>query len=152
MSDVEQLGGKFLLYVLTAGTVESPTWTKIGGQRKGKLGRKRDVVKAQHKDSFPNYRKVRGYRDWTFDFDGVWITDNDTGVQDAGLKYLQECDNIGEDACIQVVTPIDGEPAGTGSTYTGYAVVAELDIDGPHDNLITYTGKLEINGDMTFEE
>lgn len=152
MSDVEQLGGKFLLYVNTSGNNSAPTWTKVGGQRKGKLGRKRDVVKAQHKDSFPNYRKVRGYKDWTFDFDGVWITDDSTGIQDAGLKQLYECDDDGEDAYVQIVTPIDGEPAGTGSTYTGYAVVAELDIDGPHDNLITYTGKLEGNGAITFDE
>jgi len=152
MSDVEQLGGKFLLYVNTAATDATPTWTKVGGQRKGKLGRKRDVVKAQHKDSFPEYRKVRGYRDWTFDFDGVWITDNSTGIQDAGFKKLQECDDDGVDAYVQIVTPVDTLPAGSGSTYTGHVVVAELDIDGPHDNLITYTGKLEGNGAVTFDE
>jgi predicted secreted protein len=152
MTDVEQLGGKFLLYVNTSGNDASPTWTKVGGQRKGKFGRKRDVVKAQHKDSFPDFRKVRGYREKIFDFDGVWITDSDTGVQDAGLKQLQYCDDNDEDAYIQIVTPIESQPAGTGSTYTGYAVVGELDIDGPHDNVITYTGKLEFNGAVTFDE
>jgi predicted secreted protein len=152
MTDVEQLGGKFLLYVNTSGNDASPTWTKVGGQRKGKFGRKRDVVKAQHKDSFPDFRKVRGYREKIFDFDGVWITDSDTGVQDAGLKQLQYCDDNDEDAYVQIVTPIESQPAGTGSTYTGYAVVGELDIDGPHDNVITYTGKLEFNGAVTFDE
>jgi predicted secreted protein len=152
MTDVEQLGGKFLLYVNTSGNDATPTWTKVGGQRKGKFGRKRDVVKAQHKDSFPDFRKVRGYREKIFDFDGVWITDSDTGVQDAGLKQLQYCDDFDEDAYVQIVTPIESQPAGMGSTYTGWVVVGELDIDGPHDNVITYTGKLEFNGPVTFDE
>lgn len=152
MSDVEQLGGKFLLYVNTSGDNDAPDWTKVGGQRKGKFGRKRDVVKAQHKDSFPWYRKVRGYKEWVFDFDGVWITDGDTGIQDAGIRKMQQCFDEDEDPYVQIVTPIEDEPAGEGSTYTGETVLAEFDIDGPHDNLITYTGKLEGNGEYVFDE
>ena len=71
MTNTEQLGGKFLLYINTSGDDTNPTWTKVAGQRKGSFGRTGDVVKAQHKDSFPWYRVVRGYIQWTFDFDGV---------------------------------------------------------------------------------
>ena len=148
---IEQLGGKFLLYVDTTGI---PTWTKVEGQRKGKFDRKVDVVKAQHKDSFPWYRKVSAYKDWTFDFDGVWITDDSTGIQATGIKYLQSCyeelDEVSVD--VQIVTPQYSEEAGVGSTYTGNVILAEFAIDGPHDNLITYTGKLEGNGAYTFDE
>ena len=149
----EMLGGKFLCYINTgANETNLLTWTKIAGQRKGKFERKADVVKAQHKDSFPWYRKVQGFIEWTFDFDGVWIIDSETGIQDAGIKKMGECFENEEEAYVQIVTPMYDEPAGEGSTYTGHAIVGDFSIDGPHDNLITYTGKLEGNGAYVFDE
>ena len=154
----EQLGGKFLLYIMTAGTVggtgpETPVFTKVAGQRKGSFGRTGDVIKAQHKDSFPWYWVVRGFIQWTFDFDGVWITDDSTGAMDPSLVALQDAfeesgsyDNDEGQIYVQIVTPKYGEHAGTGSTYTGWAIISDFSLDGPHDNLITYTGKLTGNG------
>ena len=149
----EQLGGKFLLYVNT-GSDESTnlTWTKIGGQRKGNFGEPSDIVKAQHKDSFPWYRKVYGYIDWTFDFDGVWMSDDTTGVQEPGISQMQNLWDTQTDAYVKIVTPINGAAAGNGAYYTGHAVIATFSLDGPHDNLITYTGKLEGNGAFVFTE
>ena len=150
---VEQLGGKFLLYVNT-GIDESTNvhWTKVEGQRKGTFGRVADIVKAQHKDSFPWYRKVYGYIDWTFDFDGVWMSDDTTGVQEPGIQQMQALWDTQTDAYVKIVTPIQGEVAGNGGYYIGHAVIASFSLDGPHDNLITYTGKLEGNGSFTFTE
>ena len=150
---VEQLGGKFLLYVNT-GSDESTnlTWTKIGGQRKGSFGEPSDIVKAQHKDSFPYYNKIYGYMEWTFDFDGVWLTDDSTGIEDPGLKYLRYLKRNQIKAYVKIVTPINGAAAGNGSSYTGHALIASLVTDGPHDNVITYTGKLEGSGTYVFTE
>ena len=146
------MGGKFLVYVNTSGDDDNPTWTKIGGQRKGSFGRTADVIKAQHKDSFPWYRKLSGFIQWTFDFDGVWIIDSDTGIQDEGIRFMQECWSNSIEVYIQVVTPRYEQAAGQGSTYTGNAIIADFGLDGPHDNLITYTGKLEGNGEYLYVE
>lgn len=148
----EMLGGKFLLYVMTVGTPADPTFTKLGGQRKGNFTRTADVIKAQHKDSFPWYRKVQGFIQWNFDFDGVWIIDSETGVQDEGIRKMQELWAASEEAYVRIITPRYDEPAPAGSSYTGYAIIGEFSIDGPHDNLITYTGKLEGNGEYLFVE
>ena len=148
----EMLGGKFLLYVNTSGDDDNPTWTKIGGQQKGTFARTADVIKAQHKDSFPWYRKLSGFIQWTFDFDGVWIIDSDTGIQDEGIRFMQECWSNSLEVYVQVVTPMYEQEAGKGSTYTGHAIIADFGLDGPHDNLITYTGKLEGNGEYLYVE
>ena len=149
----EMLGGKFLLYVNTGADEDTNlTWTKIGGQRKGTFGRTADVIKAQHKDSFPWYRKLQGYIQWTFDFDGVWLIDSSTGIQDVGIKKMQELWTAQEEAYIQLVVPMYDSAAGEGSTYTGHAIIADFSLDGPHDNLITYTGKLEGNGSYLYVE
>jgi len=150
----EYLGGKFLVSVNTSGDDDNPTWTHVGGQRKGNFGRKADVVKAQHKDSFPWYRKVYGYIDWTFDFDGVWLQDNESHIQDEGIKKMQELWNAQEDAYVRISTP-PATPTGAvgdGSNYYGHAVIADFTLDGPHDNVVTYTGKLEGNGSYLFVE
>jgi len=150
---VEQLGGKFLLYVNTG--IDETTnvhWTKVEGQRKGTFGRTADVVKAQHKDSFPWYRSVYGYIQWTFQFDGVWMSDDSTGAQEPGIAQMQALWDTQTDAYVKIITPIQGEVAGNGGYYLGHAIVSTFSLDGPHDNLITYTGVLTGNGAFTFTE
>jgi len=77
---------------------------------------------------------------------------------DPSLVALQDAyeesgsyDNDEGQIYIQIVTPYYGQDAGVGSTYTGQAIISDFSLDGPHDNLITYTGKLTGNGEYVFE-
>ena len=80
------------------------------------------------------------------------MSDDTTGVQEPGITQMQNLWNTQTNAYVKIVTPINGAAAGNGAYYTGHAIVATFSMDGPHDNLITYTGKLEGNGAFVFTE
>ena len=90
MVNTEILGATQLVFFNT-GTVNTPIWTKIEGQRKGDLKRPKKTVDAMHKDTFPWEKPISAYRGWSVDLDGVWITDSVTGLQAPGIRYCQYC-------------------------------------------------------------
>ena len=129
------VGKDFLLYINT-GTVETPNWTLVGGQRNSSLNRSADSVDVSHKTS-GGWKSTRaGLRSWSIDLDGLVL------LQDAGVEALETAFNEGKEVHVKFKYP-------DGKYRDGWAAITELSIDTPHDGEASVSGKLEGTGPLS---
>ena len=128
-------GVDFVIYVNT-GTVESPVWTQVAGQRGATLNRSMDPIDATSKDSQGWMEYLDGLREWSIDFDGL-VSEDDTAQQ-----KLEDASHNGDSVMVKIETP-------GGSTYEGTGYITDLTLEAPYDAEAVYSGTVTGSGALT---
>jgi TP901-1 family phage major tail protein len=128
--------GKDYLLSVNTGTVGTPVWTLIGGQRSSDLSRKAASIDATHKTSGGWTTTLPGLRSWSIDLSGLVL------LQDPGLQALEQAFNYGLQVNIQLMYP-------DGTVQTGWASITDFSNTNPHDGAATLKGTLEGVGAIT---
>lgn len=128
-------GINFLLKVNT-GTEQTPSYTKVAGQRGGTLNRSRDTIDETSKDGEGWVEKDYGLGEWSIDADGLLVYD------DVGYAAL-------EDAFMNETKIKAQWVQGNGDLYEGDVVVTDFPQEGPYDSEATYSVTLEGSGKPT---
>lgn len=128
-------GVDFVIKVNT-GTVGSPVWTKVAGQRGGKLTRGADELDLTSKDGNGWEDVDYGLLNWGIESDGL-LTEGD-----AGYVALENAFMGKQKIMVHMLT------AG-GTKYQGTAMITDFPIDAPHDDLVTYEFKLKGAGALS---
>ena len=99
---------------VNTGTVGSPTWTKVGGQKDATFERGAATIDTTDKDSGGDEEHLASTRNWSIGFDAFLIEDN------AGFLEVEAAYNAGTLKQFQIITPA--------ATYMGIASVESLSI------------------------
>lgn len=99
---------------VNTGTVGSPTWTKVGGQKDATFDRGHATIDTTDKDSGGDEEHLVSTRNWSISFDAFLIEDN------AGFLEVEAAFDAGTLKQFQVITPA--------ATYMGTASVESLSI------------------------
>ncbi len=99
---------------VNTGTVGSPTWTKVGGQKDATFDRGHATIDTTDKDSGGDEEHLASTRNWGFSFDAFLIED------DAGFLEVEAAFDAGTLKQFQFITP--------GFAYMGLASVESLSI------------------------
>lgn len=129
------VGKDYLLYVNT-GTVNSPTWTLVGGQRGASLARTADSIDISHKTSGGWKSMKAGLRGWSIDLDGLVL------LQDPGVQALEEAFMGGLEVHIKLEYP-------DGTVQTGWGSLTDFSMEAPHDGEASLKGTIEGNGALS---
>lgn len=122
-------GKDYFLYINT-GTVETPVWQKIGGQRNSPLNQKADTIDVSHKMSGGYKSTIAGLRGWDISLDALAMLD------DPGVDALEYAYDNSKQVNIKFERP-------DGKYKTGWAGVTEFSLEPPHDGEATIKGTLE---------
>lgn len=125
-------GIDFVINVNT-GTDALSVWTKVGGQRGASLSRSADTFEATTKDSLGWKEFEAGFKEWSIEADGLVLT------SDVAYTALETAYTTGAKVKVQIED-------GSGSDYAGFAIVTDLPIDMPYDDLVTYSCTLQGTG------
>lgn len=126
-------GIDFLVKVNT-GTVQTPVWTTIGGQRNATLNLGGADVDVTSKDGNDWEEVLPGLRNWSLDFDGLWI-ENDTALEALETAFFGN-----QTVQIELTTH-------SGAIYAGYALV-RLKYSAPMEEA-TISGTFRGTGPLT---
>ena len=129
-------GKDYLLYVATAGTEQSPTWTLVGGQRSGGLNRQADEIDASCKTDNGWKAVLPGLKSWNIDLENLYVM-NDTGAAFVEEAFL-------ESALIMVKFKYADNSYVTGKCY-----VTNCSLATPHTDVATMTCTLSGVGGLT---
>lgn len=127
--------GLDILISVNTGTTELPAWTVVGGQRGATLGRSAETFDATSKDSDGWKEFEAGLKEWSIEADGLLIE------TDEGYQALEEAYLNSEKVMVQIAST-------TGAKYSGLAVVTDLPIEAPYDDLATYSCTLTGTGTL----
>lgn len=130
-----EVSGVDILLALNTGTVESPVWTVIGGQRGATLSRTSEVADARHKSSGAWPNRVTTFLDWSVQGDAVYIQNDTT------LEALRAAWRNRENVQVQVQHP-------NGIVETGFAVIADNSLSAPHTDVATVAINLQGNSPL----
>lgn len=123
-------GVNFLVYVNT-GTAQSPTWTKVAGQRGGTFSRGYDTIDITSKDNNGWQDEEYGNANWSIEADGLLVED------DAGFLALEDAFDNAEYVLVRFQTQ-------AGNNYEGSAIISDFSVEAPYDDTATYS--LTLNG------
>lgn len=110
--------------------------TLIGGQRGATMRHATEIADAKHKSSGAWQNRVQTFLDWSISGDAVIIED------DACRTELRRAWRAREDVEVEIRYP-------DGILERGFAVIADLSDNAPHDNVATMTIDLQGNGTLT---
>ena len=132
----ESRGIDFLIYINT-GTVDSPTWTKVAGQRGGTFNLSSDEIDLSSKDNYGFSDRDYGTQEWSIDGDGVFIEGDNShdAILDAFLAR--------QPLLVRWTFP-------SGKSYEGRAIITDFPIEAPYDDVATYS--LTLMGKGPFRE
>ena len=130
-----EVGKDFLLY-LNLGTVGSPTWTLIGGQRNSSLGRTADSIDLSNKSNNGWKSFKPGMRGWSLDLDGLIV------LSDSGFAAMEYAFQNGKELHCQMKYP-------DGTVQEGWGGLTDFSLDTPHDGEASLKGTIEGNGPLT---
>ena len=99
---------------VNTGTVGSPSWTKVGGQKDATFDRGAGTIDTTDKDSGGDEEHLASTRNWGFSFDAFLIEDN------AGFLEVEAAYDAGTLKQFQLITPAH--------TYMGTASVESLSV------------------------
>lgn len=128
--------GKDTLLSINKGTVATPAWVVIGGQRNTPLTRKAATLDASHKASGNWKTTVPGMLEWSIAYSGLQIASDD------GLKMLDYLFTHRQQAHVKITYK-------DGSYRTGWASVTEYDDDNAHDAIATVKVTLSGVGEIS---
>ncbi|NLT36769.1 MAG: hypothetical protein GXX95_01225 [Methanomassiliicoccus sp.] len=126
------VSGCDIIIKANTGTVQSPTWTDVGGQRGATLSEENEMIENTSKLSTGKMKEFKyGFGSWSVSADGVWIDD------DAGYLALQSA--LRNKTNVQLEIYVEGT-----ATLLGTALLKSRDLEGPYDDEATY--KIEFQG------
>lgn len=128
-------GVNFLIFVNT-GTVATPVWTKVAGQKGGSFNRSADTLDLTSKDNYGWADADYGVKSWEISGDGILVED------DAGYLALETAFNNSDFVMVRWQTA-------AGAKYEGEAVITDFPVDAPYDDLATYSITLTGKGAPT---
>lgn len=129
------LGVDFLLYVNT-GTADTPNYIKVAGQRGATLTRENETIDASSKDNAGWSDDEYGMSTWTIEGEGVIVED------DQAFRALEE-------AFMNRLTLLARFQTAAGNKYEGQALVTNLTLEAPYDDMATYSLTLQGKGAYT---
>lgn len=110
-------------------------FVKVGGQRGATLNRSADTLETTSKDSDGFKEFESAFKEWSIDADGLYVTD------DIGFQALEDSFMNGTKLKVQLATP-------SGEQYEGMAVITDLPIEAPYDDMATYSVTLQGSGKL----
>ena len=125
--------GKDFLLKINTGTVETPTWTLIGGQRSASLSRSADEIDVSNKTNDGWKATKAGLRSWSIDLDGLVL------LSDTGLAALEQAFMEGAEINVQLAYP-------DATTQMGWGSLTDFSMETPHDGEATIKGTISGNG------
>jgi len=127
-----KIKGENIFVKVNTGTVGSPVWTKVGGQKDASMSRSLEEIDVTDKDSSGWKEYLTGSRGVEIEFDGFLIEDN------AG--FLEMCKGFEErkELMLQLITPT--------KTYQGTFNIGEDGIEGPLDDAGAFSFSLKLTG------
>lgn len=142
----EQRGIDIKLYVETAVGV----YTLVGGLRNVSMSISGESIDASHAGTGGWRKKLAGMREWEASADTVLLMDLAAGGYGAAFAALktkmQGADVVGGNVIgVQIEWP-------DGSTDTGKAILTELSMEGPYDDVAEGSITLEGSGPLVYEE
>jgi TP901-1 family phage major tail protein len=126
------VGKDYLLYVNT-GTVGSPTWTLIGGQKSSDLNRTAESIDVSHKTTGGWKSNKAGLRGWSIDLSGLLL------LQDDGIAALDAAFTAGVEINIKLEYP-------DGTVRTGWGSLTDFSETNADDGAAEIKGTIEGNG------
>lgn len=129
--------GKLFLIKANTGTVESPEYTAILGQRGGSLSLGTDTTDTTSKDSGNWTENKPTYNNWSVSLDGL-LSETDTAITNLRTEHA-----AGNQVMLQSEMP-------NGDMYEGLATITSLEFEGSHDDEVTYSIELEGSGELAF--
>jgi len=105
---------------VNTGTVGSPVWTKVGGQRGATITPGLSDIDVTDKDNEGWMDNLAGLRSFDVEFDAFLIED------DAGFLEVKKGFWERKDLHCQIITPA--------KTYTGLFRLTEMPMEAPHDD------------------
>lgn len=131
-------GIDFLLYVDTSAT-QTPTWTKVAGQKGATLNRSSETIEITSKDSVGFKDFEYGFKEWSIEADGL-LVDADTGYGKLETAFM-----AGAKLKVQIKSV-------TGEIYDGLVLITDLPIEMPYDDMVTFSVTLQGAGALTKTE
>ena len=125
----------FIIKVNT-GTIASPVYTTVGGQRNATLSMGTDEIDVTDKASSNWHEGLPSIRNWSIEGDGLLVQD------DSGLQELEDAFIGGEKIKVQLLTA-------SGKTYTGDAILTDFSYEAPYDDAATASYTLTGSGALT---
>lgn len=131
MSDPTPVVGANILIKANTGTISSPTFVSLGGQRGATLRRSASTIDTSCKTNNGWKTSNVGLKEWGIDADGIIVVSND------GYDKIKQCFDARETVQVAIDIPETSE------RYYGLAVIVDFPIDAPYDQAATYKLKLE---------
>ncbi len=128
--------GKDYKLSINTGTVQTPVWTKVGGQRNSPLNQTADTIDVTHKESGGYKSTIAGLKGWDISLDGLAMLD------DPGVDAIEYAYDKSKQVNIKFERP-------DGKYKTGWASVTEFSLDVSHDGEATISGSLEGVGPLS---
>ena len=128
-----QIKGIDFLISINTGTDAAPVYTKVGGQRGATLNRSAETLESTNKDSGDFKEFEYSFKEWSVDADGLLVVD------DAGFTALEKAFMDSKKVKVQVGLP-------SGMKYEGLAIITDLPIEMPYDDLVTYSSTFQGSG------
>lgn len=128
-------GVNFLLYVNT-GTAQTPTYTKVAGQKGGTFNRSSDTLDLTSKDNAGWQDEDYGTASWSIEADGLLVE------SDTGYTALEDAFDNKEFVLVRWETA-------AGNKYEGSAIITDFSTEAPYDDNATYSITLNGKGQYT---
>lgn len=128
-------GVDILLYVNT-GTVASPVWTAVGGQRGCTLNRSADEIDASDKTTGGWKKTLPGLLNWSMDCDAV-LLDSDNAYDALESAYENRTSVL-----VKMERP-------DGRKYQGEAHITDFPMEAPQDDVASISITLSGKGALT---
>lgn len=110
-------------------------FVKVGGQRGATLNRSADTLETTSKDSDGFKEFESAFKEWSIDADGLYV------AGDTGFQALEDSFMNGTKLKVQLAMP-------SGEQYEGMAVITDLPIEAPYDDMATYSVTLQGSGKL----
>lgn len=117
--------------------VDQETDKVLAGQRNATLNRSAETIDATSKDTEGYWKEnLQGFKEWSIDCDGALVE------SDEAYAILEEKFLNSENVDVKIIM-------GSGTEYTGNAVLTDFPLDMPYDDLVTYSLSLTGSGPLT---
>lgn len=131
--------GKDFLININTGDSEAEEYSPILGQTGGTLSLGTDTIDTTTKDSGNWTENAPGYNNWSFSCEGK------LKVTDAAITSIRSAHSANEQVLIQSEMP-------DGGVYEGLATITSMELEGPHDDEMTYSLEFEGSGELSYTE
>lgn len=130
---MNKINGLDILLSVNTGTVETPVWTAVGGQRGATLNRNASSIDITNKVSGGWKESISSFKEWSVNCDGLLVLD------DVAFDALEAAFEAGSEVEVQIAK-------GEIISYSGKAVISDFPIEAPYDDAAKYSISLTGTG------